>query len=169
MALLVIVVFTTLAALVESSTIAIAFVLVAIVLAMLPQPVLFATHGRDTAAYYLSGCYPELGGIIGSALAPIYIGYMAQAWSLVPGLLIGAGTAFLSAMSCQFLVVKPIPEQDRAVLDKLCFQTTGARHLLYLARCLRCCTYPRTFRRLGSIQMQPARQAAAQGIGRNRI
>ena len=106
--------FTIPAALVESNTAAIACISVVIFLANAASAcswsLVTAVAPRSRVASL--GAIQNFGGFIGGALAPIFTGYIAQSWSFVPALLTGAGIAFLGAMSYQFLVVRPIPEQD---------------------------------------------------------
>lgn len=104
--------FTIPAALVESNTAAIACISVVIFLANAASAcswsLVTAVAPRSSVASL--GAIQNFGGFIGSALAPIFTGYIAQAWSFVPALLTGAAIAFLGAMSYQFLVRAPILE-----------------------------------------------------------
>jgi len=105
--------FTIPAALVESNTAAIACISVVIFLANAASAcswsLVTAVAPRSRVASL--GAIQNFGGFIGGALAPIFTGFIAQSWSFVPALLTGAGIAFLGAMSYQFLVKAPIPEQ----------------------------------------------------------
>ena len=105
--------FTIPAALVESNTAAIACISVVIFLANAASAcswsLVTAVAPRSRVASL--GAIQNFGGFIGGALAPIFTGFIAQSWSFVPALLTGAGIAFLGAMSYQFLVNAPIPEQ----------------------------------------------------------
>lgn len=113
-AMLGMVAFTIPAALVESNTLAIACISVVIFLANAASACSWSlvTVVAPRSRIASLGAIQNFGGFIGSALAPIFTGYMAQAWSFVPALLAGAGIAFVSAMLYQFLVVRPIPEQE---------------------------------------------------------
>jgi MFS family permease len=114
LAMLGMVAFTIPAALVESNTAAIACISVVIFLANAASAcswsLVTAVAPRSRVASL--GAIQNFGGFIGSALAPIFTGYIAQSWSFVPALLTGAGIAFVGAMFYQFLVVRPIPEQE---------------------------------------------------------
>jgi MFS family permease len=105
--------FTIPAALVESNTVAIACISVVIFLANASSACSWslATAVAPRSRIASLGAIQNFGGFLGGALAPILTGYIAQTWSFVPALLTGAGICFLSAMSYQFLVVRPIPEQ----------------------------------------------------------
>ncbi|MFC0253531.1 MFS transporter [Massilia consociata] len=113
-AMLGMVAFTIPAALVQSNTVAIACISVVIFLANAASACSWSlvTVVAPRSRIASLGAIQNFGGFIGGALAPIFTGYIAQAWSFVPALLTGAGIAFLSAMSYQFLVGKAIPEQD---------------------------------------------------------
>ncbi|MCC2954681.1 MFS transporter [Massilia sp. IC2-477] len=114
LAMLGMVAFTIPAALVESNTAAIACISIVIFLANAASACSWslatavAPHSRVASL----GAIQNFGGFIGGALAPIFTGYIAQSWSFVPALLTGAGIAFLGAMSYQFLVMRPISEQE---------------------------------------------------------
>ena len=106
--------FTIPAALVESNTVAVACISIVIFLANASSACSWslATAVAPRSRIASLGAIQNFGGFLGGALAPILTGYIAQSWSFVPALLTGAGIAFLGAMSYQFLVVRPIPEQD---------------------------------------------------------
>lgn len=106
--------FTIPAALVESNVAAIACISVVIFLANASSACSWslATVAAPPSRVASLGAIQNFGGFLGGALAPILTGFIAQSWSFVPALLTGAGIAFLGAMCYQFLVVKPIPEQD---------------------------------------------------------
>jgi sugar phosphate permease len=106
--------FTIPAALVESNTVAVACISIVIFLANASSACSWslATAVAPRSRVASLGAIQNFGGFLGGALAPILTGYIAQTWSFVPALLTGAGIAFLGAMSYQFLVVQPIPEQD---------------------------------------------------------
>jgi len=110
LAMLGMVAFTIPAALVESNTAAIACISVVIFLANAASAcswsLVTAVAPRSRVASL--GAIQNFGGFIGSALAPIFTGYIAQSWSFVPALLTGAGVAFIGAMFYQFLVISPI-------------------------------------------------------------
>ena len=110
LAMLGMVAFTIPAALVESNTAAIACISVVIFLANAASAcswsLVTAVAPRSRVASL--GAIQNFGGFIGSALAPIFTGYIAQSWSFVPALLTGAGVAFVGAMFYQFLVISPI-------------------------------------------------------------
>ncbi|WP_338771032.1 MFS transporter [Massilia sp. METH4] len=105
--------FTIPAALVESNTVAVACIAVVIFLANASSACAWslATVAAPPSHVASLGALQNFGGFLGSALAPILTGYIAQASSFVPALLTGAGIAFLGAMCYLFLVVRPIPEQ----------------------------------------------------------
>jgi MFS family permease len=104
--------FTIPAALVESNTLAVACISIVIFLANASSAcswsLVTAVAPRSRIASL--GALQNFGGFLGGALAPILTGYIAQAWSFVPALLMGAGIAFLSAMCYHFLVKDSIPE-----------------------------------------------------------
>ncbi|MBQ5941017.1 MFS transporter [Massilia sp. AB1] len=106
--------FTIPAALVESNTVAVACISIVIFLANASSACSWslATAVAPRSRIASLGAIQNFGGFLGGALAPILTGYIAQSWSFVPALLTGAGIAFLGAMSYQFLVVRPIPEQN---------------------------------------------------------
>ncbi len=54
------------------------------------------------------GSLQNFGGFLGGALAPIITGFIAQTHGFAPALLVGAGFAFLGALSYLFLVRAPI-------------------------------------------------------------
>lgn len=113
MAMLGMVAFTIPAALVESNTLAIACISVVIFLANAASACSWSlvTVVAPRSRIASLGAIQNFGGFIGSALAPIFTGYIAQSYSFVPALLAGAALAFAGAMAYQFLVVRPIPEQ----------------------------------------------------------
>jgi sugar phosphate permease len=104
--------FTIPAALVESNTVAVACISIVIFLANASSAcswsLVTAVAPRSRVASL--GALQNFGGFLGGALAPILTGFIAQTWSFVPALLMGAGIAFLSAMCYHFLVKDAIPE-----------------------------------------------------------
>jgi MFS family permease len=106
--------FTIPAALVESDVLAIACISIVIFLANASSACSWslATVVAPRSRIASLGAIQNFGGFLGGSLAPILTGYIAQTWSFVPALLTGASIAFIGAMSYQFLVVQPIPEND---------------------------------------------------------
>ncbi|USX27003.1 MFS transporter [Oxalobacteraceae bacterium OTU3CINTB1] len=109
------VVFTVPAALVDSNALAVACISMVIFLANASSASAWslATVAAPPSRIASLGALQNFGGFLGGALAPILTGYIAQTWSFVPALLTGAGIAFVGAMSYLFLVVRPIPEDDK--------------------------------------------------------
>jgi len=105
--------FTIPAALVESNVMAVACISIVIFLANASSACAWslATVAAPPSRIASLGAIQNFGGFLGGALAPVLTGYIAQTWSFVPALLTGAGIAFVGAMSYQFLVTQPIPEQ----------------------------------------------------------
>ncbi|UGQ46638.1 MFS transporter [Massilia endophytica] len=106
--------FTIPAALAESNVVAVACISIVIFLANASSACAWslATVVASRSRIASLGAIQNFGGFLGGALAPVLTGYIAQGWSFVPALLTGAAIAFAGAMSYQFLVVKPIPEND---------------------------------------------------------
>jgi sugar phosphate permease len=109
------VVFTVPAALVDSNVVAVACISIVIFLANASSACAWslATVAAPPSRIASLGALQNFGGFLGGALAPVLTGYIAQTWSFVPALLTGAGIAFVGAMSYHFLVVRPIPEDDK--------------------------------------------------------
>ncbi|MBN3806529.1 MFS transporter [Paraburkholderia sp. Ac-20336] len=105
--------FTVPAALVESNTLAIVCISVVIFFANAASACSWslATAAAPANRVGSLGAIQNFGAFLGSALAPIFTGYIAQAWSFVPALLTGAAIAFVGAMSYLFLVRKPIENE----------------------------------------------------------
>ena len=106
--------FTIPAALVESNVAAVACISMVIFLANASSACAWslATVVAPPSRIASLGAIQNFGGFLGGALAPVLTGYIAQTWSFVPALLTGASIAFCGAMSYNFLVLRPIPEQD---------------------------------------------------------
>jgi sugar phosphate permease len=107
--------FTVPAALVESNTVALACISVAIFLANAASACSWAlaTAVAPPSRVASLGSLQNFGGFIGGALAPIVTGFIAQSFSFVPALLTAAFIAFCGAMSYLFLVTRPIPEHSK--------------------------------------------------------
>lgn len=103
--------FTVPAALVESNVVAIACISAVIFLANASSACSWALIGAVAPPDRIAtlGSLQNFGGFIGGALAPVVTGYIAQSFSFVPALLLGAAVAFAGAMSYLFLVRKPLP------------------------------------------------------------
>jgi sugar phosphate permease len=110
------VVFTVPAALVDSNVLAVACISMVIFLANASSACAWslATVAAPPSRIASLGALQNFGGFLGGALAPVLTGYIAQTWSFVPALLTGAGIAFVGAMSYHFLVVRPIPEDEKS-------------------------------------------------------
>lgn len=103
--------FTVPAALVESNVVALACISAVIFLANASSACSWALIGAVAPPDRVAtlGSLQNFGGFIGGALAPVVTGYIAQSYSFVPALLLGAAAAFGGAMSYLFLVRTPLP------------------------------------------------------------
>jgi MFS family permease len=108
--------FTVPAALVSSNVIAIACISAAVFLANAASACSWTLASAAAPANRVAslGSLQNFGGFLGSAMAPIVTGTIAQSYSFVPALLTGAAFAFVGALSYLFLVRDPIPDTPSA-------------------------------------------------------
>jgi sugar phosphate permease len=107
-------VFTVPAALVQNNTLAIACISVAIFLANAASVCSWTLVTAVAPANRIAslGSLQNFGGFLGSAMAPILTGYIAEYFSFGPALITGAAISFLGALSYLFLVRRPIDDSS---------------------------------------------------------
>jgi len=108
--------FTVPAALVESNVLALVCISIVVFLANASSVGCWTLATAVAPANRVAslGSLQNFGGFLGAALAPILTGYIADAWSFVPALLVGALFALMGAMSYLFLVRRPIEDAQPA-------------------------------------------------------